>query len=606
MSKNGIKFMAHGKKMPQSRGIIDSTVMGGGFVKKTIWRRVLCLPAATAVILCAFSGCAGNGKKKIEYESLAQQAVVETALAYLARGSRIQYADTRLATGDLVPSQVRYRWERGQKSPEDATSQYYAYTNCAAFTYDVYYHALNQDILSYTTASLIQTGADQMMFKYFPTGKETEEEMAELEQKFRDTLKVGDIIVVRYNGSRKGNGHAMLYVGAEVLENVIADKNNQAEGNTVQTTAPTSSVTEKEYVYDIIHSGGGNYNYSTFTEKFEQKGSISMTSVDMLFDPISSRYVFSKLLSIGIVRPLNVFDGEVPEESVNRINNLYGIVAEKLSSHTVGMTVNPGEEITFTFSVENTNANAVTLEVKDTVPSGTAYVSGAETVTGNELSWKLTVPGGETKTVSYTVKVNDDAAYGDVISGASGSVGGVSVSCPQVVVAKSLTADQQNSLLAAVQTYTASELNGTALANAIYTEAFGTKDVLPSTCEALLESVFDAYLGTLDYFTPAADGACAAMLVPTMYGGRYTIPDFGVEEAVVRTRLPYKHQLMVGDILVASENADGTMLRLFLLMGDTAYDLLNGMAAEDCNACLEKVLGCNRFAVLRPSMAMSE
>ncbi len=557
--------------------------------------------AVTALVLCAFGGCSADGRKKIEYESQAQQAVVETALAYLARGSRIQYADTRLALGDMVPQQTRYRWEHGKNAPEDATSQYYTYTNCAAFTYDVYYHALDFDILSYTTASLIEAQADWMMFKYFPSGKEDEAKMAEVEQQFRDTLKIGDIIVVRYNGKNKGNGHAMLYVGPEVLEAVEADKNNAPEGDA--TTVATSSTTEKPYVYDIIHSGGSNYSYGTYTEKFEKNGSISKTSVDMLFDPSSSRYVFSKLISVGIVRPLNTFEDAVPEKSVNRINNMYGVVAEKLSSHTVGMTVNPGEEMTFTFSIENTNAKPVTLEVNDTVPEYTTYVSGADTVNGNELSWSVTVPAGETKTVSYTVKVDADVAYGAAIYSDGGRVGGVPTVCKQVLVAKSLTTDQQNALLTAIQNHTESELSGPALADSIYAEVLGTSGLLHGTAEEMVQAVFDSYLGTLDYFTPAPEGEYSSMLVPTMYGGRYTIPDFYTEEAVVRTRLPYKEQLMVGDILIASENAEGTSLRLYLLAGDKAYDLLNGMAEEETDKRLEPVLAYNRFAILRPSMA---
>lgn len=577
-------------------------------------KKIISLVLCFAVMLCTVVGC-GNKQEttpttapqpqdsfiKIEYESLAQQAVVETALGYLARSSRIQYADTRLATGDIVPSDVRYRWQKGVNSPEDATSQYYAYTNCAAFTYDVYYHALNYDILSYTTASLIEKGTPEMVYKYFPTGNETSEKMAEVEKKLRDTLKMGDIIVVRYNGSKKGNGHAMLYVGADVLKNVQAAKNDGPEGNATTTTA--ASTTATNYTYDIIHSSGSNYSYGEYKEKFEKNGSISMTSVDMLFNPESSRYVFSKLISVGIVRPLNTFNGEVPQESVNRINNLYGVVAEKLSSHTVGMTVNPGDEMEFTFAVENQTGKEKTLEINDTVPTNTTYVSGAQKVDGLGLSWNVTVPAYGKAEVSYKVKVNADAAYGDYIVSDSGSVGGVSVVCPEVMVAKTLTKEQQSKLVEAIGKFTDSELEGPALLNAIYKEALGVT-VLPDSMEDVLNKAFMPYLGLPDYFSPNNEGIYSEMMVPTMYGGRATVPDFGIEEVNVRTRLPYASQVMVGDILVAGETGDNSRPRLYLLAGDKAYDLLRDMDEEDCDARLEKMLGYNRFIILRPSMRM--
>ena len=59
----------------------------------------------------------------------------------------------------------------------------------------------------------------------------------------------------------------------------------------------------------------------------------------------------------------------------------------------------------------------------------------------------------------------------------------------------------------------------------------------------------------------------------------------------------------VGPCLLISENSEGTELRLYLLAGDTAYDLLDGLARSDCDWRLETVLGYNRFAILRPSMA---
>lgn len=81
-----------------------------------------------------------------------QKAVVLTAESFVTRGKRGQYDDTRLtASGALA----YYRWATGQRQPEDYTSQNMGYSNCAAFTHDLYLAALDLDIQYYTTATLI-------------------------------------------------------------------------------------------------------------------------------------------------------------------------------------------------------------------------------------------------------------------------------------------------------------------------------------------------------------------------------------------------------------------------------------------------------------------
>ena len=62
----------------------------------------------------------------VVYESLAQKAVVKTAIAYWYRGDRAQYDDTRLvAKGTPTANGTLYRWQSGvRKSPEEYTSQH--------------------------------------------------------------------------------------------------------------------------------------------------------------------------------------------------------------------------------------------------------------------------------------------------------------------------------------------------------------------------------------------------------------------------------------------------------------------------------------------------
>ena len=64
-----------------------------------------------------------------------QEALVTYAEAMLARRTYVQYDDSRLVPGT---DPAIYRWQRQTMAAEDYTSQLIGYTNCAAFTHDVY------------------------------------------------------------------------------------------------------------------------------------------------------------------------------------------------------------------------------------------------------------------------------------------------------------------------------------------------------------------------------------------------------------------------------------------------------------------------------------
>lgn len=502
------------------------------------------------------------------FESLEQEAVVKTALAFLDRGKYIQYDDTRF-NGSL---QI-FRWERGMKGPEDYTSQAIGYTNCAAFTYDVYLSALDYDIGAYSTADLTAKGSSQRKYTYIPTGKETAEEMAAVEAEFRANLQIGDIIVVRYNGSKEGNGHAMLYVGEEVL----------GDGK------------------DIIHSTGSSYSYKDFTEKEERNGTVQTMSTNSLFHKNSGLYTFSRLKSLCLIRPLATYKGGVPEDSQNRIRNMVGIVTEKLSSHTKGMTVNPGEIMRFTFSVTNKNNTPVTLEIQDTVPANTTYIYGAQQVNGNSLSWELFVPAKGSTMVSYTVQVKADAPYGETVVSES-TVGGVKTVCPKVYIRKTLTPRQQESILSSSATVTGK--TGMALADAIYMEALGQKTGLPTDFAALHNSFFEPFPDPT--YRLKGQGGILDLIPTGMFGGR-KIMHRGIASdymrlEYLRTRLPRAEELIAGDIILAVGGPSGGE-NLYMYTGENILNLSTGKT-QPAQPLLNMLLGYDRFVVIRPSIGM--
>ena len=488
-----------------------------------------------------------------------------------------------------------YRWQAGiRQYPESYTAQNIGYTNCAAFTYDVYWSALDMKIGGYTTRNLTDVGGKQRIFSYYPKGVETPEEQKAVMEKFLSKLKPADLIIVRYNGAKDGNGHAMLYVGKDVLQGVEGAK----EG------------------HDIIHSTGGSYQYGDRTEKYESNGTVQTMSTSRFFDESSSLYVFSKLKSIVILRPLEVYKKEIPENTMNRMRNLDNIMVEKLSSHALGHTANPGDTITYTFSVTNNNDQPVTLNVQDTVPTLTTLVSADKTdicsVSGDQLTWQLTVPAKATASLLYSVKVNADAQAGQEIAGNKATVGGVLTPCHSIFVGRTLTQQEKADLLAGVDALVDSRLlRGKDLVNALYSKALKVETILSEDFDGIWASLFQNF-EDLSYINP--DSPYADAIAPGLMGGRNllsrNLADDNKAQYMrlegVRTRLPYPDQLMVGDVLMGELGAEETEGVMYLYTGEQMVNLLSGKEIEykPVQDCLTPVLSYKRFVVLRPSLLL--
>ena len=441
-----------------------------------------------------------------------QAALIATAEAYWLRGQRLQYADTRFTTsGSSYDSE--FRWQSTVNTPEDCTQTDWAYTNCAAFTYEVYYQTFGYKLPNnmYTTSNLAKYAASNGMevFAYDRAkgSTQTEEEQTQVKEAFFSTLQPGDIICIRRENS---SGHALLYIGNG----------------------------------EILHSGGGTYTYSGSYGVESYEASVRRVRVENYFfnpDYSSGGDVFSIATKLSIIRPLQVMTNSINENTQNRMENLEGIVAEKLSSHVRAQTADKGETITFTYAMHNLNDKAVTLKVQETVPAQLEHISGG-TKAGNQLTWNVTVPAHGRASVSYTAKVKTDVAYNTKIQSTESFVGGVLVKCEPITVGKKLTAQQQDALIDACQDVLAngSSLSGLALVNELYKQAtgieniFGTNDFLTVTEGS--EGCFKYYMtySNKNIYQLNTAGDYAALLAPSLYGG-YRL--WASEFANDRTRL---------------------------------------------------------------------
>lgn len=512
-----------------------------------------------------------------------QEAVIVTAYSFLLRGEKLQYADTRLGSD----SDSEFRWKAGFYSPEDYSSDNWGYTNCAAFTYDVYYNALGYDLCNgdkklYTTNNQMNHSEELGIRKYHmlceTADSYSEEDKEKIKKEIFDILQPADILVVR----RGGNGHSMLYIG---------------DGN-------------------IIHSGGGVYNYSESKEVYE--ASIrQMRFEDYFFTEGAGGYIFGsdvgkQVSSFAILRPIDSFEGEIPQTTKNRIANMQGVMAQKLSSHNNAKTVNVGEEITFTFEIYNSNDKEVTLEVQDTVPSHTTYLEGAQSLSENKLSWDVTIPANSRKSLSYTVKVNPDAASGYVVRSEESSVGGVPVKCPSITIARTLDSQEQTQLSTAIEENNKNtSLKGLTLVNKIYKDGIGVEKIFSDTD---IEEVLTGEDGIF-YFDPYGAVAISGardhqlnktgkyhdMLVPTLYGGR----SFLQRSWCNRTRLAREHNLVIGDILIRKTLEQN---QIFIYAGDDVFYNLTDGFSKDTLSVKQRLETClatgNCYAVLRPSFSI--
>jgi len=545
-------------------------------------KKVLALLLAITTVLACFAACtkAGEADKVDEpeilkppsdpeqdiepeeirvYDNKIQEAVVAVAEAYYARGVYIQYEDKKfISSGSIL------RADRHKYSPEDATSQFTTYSNCAVFTYDVYKEALGIDIVAWTCSGL-QKAVD-MHALTSTTPPKTDEEKAALKQRILDTLQPGDIIAHLKGGSW---GHAMLYIG---YDEILHCTSNFGEG--------------------------GSYNMEKNTEVSEPNGGILRMSIEDLW----TKQELLESEQFCIVRPtLRHTEAKPTENALNRVKNLQNIYVEKLCDHTAGMTAAPDEEITFTFLIKNNNKSAKTVEIVEPVPSNTTYVSGADSVAGDTLKWSVDLEGNSEKQISYTVKVNADAKIGAEIYSMS-KVGGVEVECRPTFVGKNLSAAEQKKIYDEAVKISGDSVTGIALAKQIYASAGLSCDI--GTESEIIENIYQASKMAKNHFQLNKESKYVNMVAPTMYGGFFVTTDI-LRFGGARTKGPLPNQIMAGDIILCKE---GDVYNVYLFVGNEIVMSLNAgsvgiLDKEKSAAALLSTIGHDMFVILRPAMA---
>ncbi len=551
---------------------------------KKIISLLLCIVMTASIsVVSVFA----EGDRKTAYSNY--DIIVEMAKAYDRQGEQIPY-DQKNARRSIYAS------------PEDATAQRTIFLDCSAYVNACYREAFGVNILPYeigadgtspTTANYDKYAKENPdapdVLGYWEPINYTDAEKQAVVDFMYENLQIGDIVTYRRGKESGTAGHVYMYIG----------------DNTFMHCAGAGSY--------VVNSSNPALSYDSGADEIESRGTIGTIDVAAVFgQPESSRYIFKKteaesIWSFSLIRPM--VRGLTPtEETVNRMK-IAGLSMEKTASVCENASVDTGDILTYTVTLENTNAYSLSgVTITDTLPTGTEFVSGESGVKadGRSVSWEGSVPGNTTLNVNYSVKITTTTP-GALITSDATYVSGVKLGT--ITHSVSGYSKAQRLLIGNAALGFARDAHkfadGLQMVKSLYKSTLNVNLTDYSTCEAVLDQLIDTENNTRHTST-----ALSKMIAPNLYGGldiRYGWLYHESEND--KTRLPKEEQLSVGDIILADWEGGNNV---YVYAGDKTL-----VTVEDgvCKArtigdniykagenILISLLGYNRYAVLRPSM----
>ena len=513
--------------------------------------------------------------------------LLAAAAAYFQRGELVQYDNANMDKSNGT----FYRRTLSCSSPEDATPQSLLYTDCSAFIYSLFVDAFgenfggdNRTIPMFDNSHL---GTCVFDWRYSTFAGTPEEASAA----FYDALQPGDLILFVNEARSSDVGHIMLYLG---------------NGMMIHSTGVHAS------------GGGENYVYGEGMDAVEIYGGVLYGSVDDVGAPGGWLCQFeTEDRCVRIFRPSSL--GLTPtENALNRNENLRDAVAYKLTTAPRGVTVTPGEEVAFTFVINNLGPESKTVEISDTLSADLTYLSGDEafTLSGSALSASVTVPAFGKLELSCTVKVNEGVGPGTVIDCHASYVGGVLLNNAPITVGRTLTAAQQAAVEDAAEAAADEASSGYELISGLYKNAFGA--TLP------FASVEDMYFSAFTLTGGTKNGE--TFYYTDLLADRPFIPDnsFGGTTLRCRSGQVYRNKrlnsenLVAGDVLITADTltaANGAPAvggyKAYIYLGNGVLASVEGgdllkYSKADTLTLLETLNSKAGFCVVRPSLGMQE
>ncbi len=507
-----------------------------------------------------------------------QRAIQLTALAYYLNGKAQQYDSAPLTY--LPPAQGGNKRQSSYVSPEEATEQRTVYTVCSSFVYEVYYNALGYSLggaqISVATHPLFNDPprGTAVFREDFDAPTMTREEAME---RFRKTLEAGDVIIAL---KRNGFGHALIYAG-------------DIDGDGIP---------------KVIHStgfGGGKYNMETGEDRVEPYGDIRKDPAEGMFcdgKQKPSYYIMADdMLGIEILRPLLGEAGKMPlTEAAKARLRFPGLQA--------GRTVDTGYygaapydgKMTVTVTVSNhSKRNYRDIPVMQTIPEGTELRSAKRAMAaGRSLLWSIDLGPGETRSLSYTVKVV--AEPGCILTAEGGTAAGLPLPELQIRVARPLPKVQKLDRVRSYRKLVEAEgPRGIAFAESVYRAALGWAPALPDPAE-LFDNLFDPLEGASvpAYIPRVKNMSQEELTVRGFFGGRLIVTP-SANDRVLDLR---PADLAAGDIVLFSEEMpQADTVSVWVRTGRELIGMKGGRVETVPEKEFTALLTKGFFVALRPS-----
>ena len=514
------------------------------------------------------------------------EVVIEVAKAYDRRGKYIQYNQT-MSRRHINPS------------PEDATAQNMVYLDCSSFVNAVYYEAFGVNVMPYAldytiedVAQTPQTGrfrnyardnqGNADVVGYWEIENYDGDVVARLSE-IKGMLEIGDVINYRKAGDSAG--HVLIYIGGTAF----------------------------------IHCSGGDYkvfddasqSYDYGDEKANGAVYIESNYMNTLFEDTSHDRYLGKVYDVCIIRPLA--RGLTPTEKTEARMAMKGVTFDKTVDVGTSSAVYKNGELTYSVTVTNNGESIEYFTLRDVICDNVSFVSGSHidrlTVDGNVLTWNLRVGVGSSVTVSWTVRVNEDAKSGSIIDGTNTTVNGIAVT-KTVNTVSAYTAEEMALLVQKAKEYAAASKSFNdpmLMAKELYREVFGTdvfgEDI--TAVKALLEDIIDATNESLN-----TESELCSMVAPYLYGGRDIATLYIQNNDIVR--LITNANISVGDVICAYDRSESRTV-VYIYVGDSTLVAIDSAdntcktvtmsdSPYEASHVLVTLFAYDLYAVIRPSM----
>jgi uncharacterized repeat protein (TIGR01451 family) len=217
---------------------------------------------------------------------------------------------------------------------------------------------------------------------------------------------------------------------------IVNSSNRQLTGVTVEDLLPWQLST---YQRDAGASGGA------FTEEdivsIHWQGDLAPFSSESITFSVVTRPGYEGLITNTAIISHPELLAEIERHAVAYVTTKPVLLVSKSASPN---PVSQGGELLYTIRVEVLGQRATELTITDTIPAGTDYVVGSATaggvLVGDEVKWQiLAIEPGDSRSLAFRVKVNEDTEVINSQYGVRSAEGAVGVGVPIVTTVRQVS-----------------------------------------------------------------------------------------------------------------------------------------------------------------------